>query len=418
MGFVNSTPSGNWRANWRDPDGKQRAKTFRTKREAKTFLTQIETQKSHGAYVSPHAGRTLFGDHARRWMSTWNTEATTVARDESIMRNHVLPQWGAWPLSKIDHMAVQKWVSELCEKRSRATVVECYRLTAGVLKSAVRNKIIPFTPADEVRIPRKRKRDTDDRIISRDVLRAKLLPAVPEFYRAIVATAAGAGLRWGEAAGLCSDPLDLDNGTLTVIRTVVEVNGHTSFKPFPKSSAGRRTVPLPPWVVAILRDHVQQWPPDDRAPVFANTVGKPLRRTLFRSRVWKPALVRAGLLGETSESRDGGYLGTWVDHAGEQRSERFASHDQAVKGVARRAAEGLTFHDLRHSYATWLVDDGVPVNMVQRVMGHERSATTLDHYSRRTDNGDRNLRALSDEEATTGRQEARHGLADQMLTIC
>jgi integrase len=38
----------------------------------------------------------------------------------------------------------------------------------------------------------------------------------------------------------------------------------------------------------------------------------------------------------------------------------------------------LRFHDLRHSYATWLVDDGVPVNMVQKVMGHERSSTTLD----------------------------------------
>jgi integrase len=57
----------------------------------------------------------------------------------------------------------------------------------------------------------------------------------------------------------------------------------------------------------------------------------------------------------------------------------------------------MRFHDLRHSYATWLVDDGVSVNMVQRVMGHERSLTTLDLYTRRTDNGDRILRALNDD---------------------
>ena len=53
-------------------------------------------------------------------------------------------------------------------------------------------------------------------------------------------------------------------------------------------------------------------------------------------------------------------------------------------------------HDLRHSYATWLVDDGVPVNMVQRVMGHERSSTTLDLYTRRTDDQERILRALGE----------------------
>ncbi|GAA1329212.1 hypothetical protein GCM10009610_66290 [Pseudonocardia xinjiangensis] len=64
--------------------------------------------------------------------------------------------------------------------------------------------------------------------------------------------------------------------------------------------------------------------------------------------------------------------------------------------VARHQAGGLRFHDLRHSYATWLVDDGVPPNMVQRVMGHERSSTTLDLYTRRTDNSVRILQALDD----------------------
>ncbi|MHA6793475.1 tyrosine-type recombinase/integrase [Pseudonocardia bannensis] len=66
--------------------------------------------------------------------------------------------------------------------------------------------------------------------------------------------------------------------------------------------------------------------------------------------------------------------------------------------VARNQAGGLRFHDLRHSYATWLVDDGVPPNMVQRVMGHERSSTTLDLYTRRTEDSSRILRALDDED--------------------
>jgi hypothetical protein len=53
-------------------------------------------------------------------------------------------------------------------------------------------------------------------------------------------------------------------------------------------------------------------------------------------------------------------------------------------------------------YATWLVDDGVPVNMVQPVLGHERSSTTLDLYTRRTDDPSRVLRALDDEDPDDG----------------
>ena len=67
-----------------------------------------------------------------------------------------------------------------------------------------------------------------------------------------------------------------------------------------------------------------------------------------------------------------------------------------MQHVARCQAGGLRFHDLRHSYATWLVDDGVPPNMVRRVIGHKRSSTTLDLYTRRTGNVARILEALDD----------------------
>jgi integrase len=396
MGFVDKTPEGRYRAYFRDPSGKQRSKTFRAKKDATAFLAEMETSKSRGAYVSPHAGRLLFSEHAAQWMATWNTEITTAARYRAIMRTHVLPRWGDVQLGKIDHIALQSWVTELGKRRSRATVVEALRLTSAVLRSAVRNRLIPFNPADEVRAPRTRRRDTDERIISRPDLRTRLLPAVPPRYRGIVATAAGAGLRWGEAAGLRNDALDLDAGRLSVIRTVVEVSGHASFKPFPKSRAGRRTVPIPSWLVTIIRAHLESWPTlDGITPVFANEVGGPLRRTLFRVRIWRPSLVRAGMLGAV-RTLDRGFEAEWTDEGGVKHTERLRTYTGAVNHTARRQFGGLRFHDLRHSYATWLVDDGVPPNMVQRVMGHERASTTLDLYTRRTDNSDRVLSALED----------------------
>jgi integrase len=395
-GGIRRTPAGNWRAYWRDPAGRQTSKTFPTKREASTFLAQMTAAASTGAYVSPHAGRVLFAAHAEQWMRSWNNEATTHARDASIMRTHVLQQWGTWPLSKIDHMAVQTWITGLSARLSPATVAECRRLTGAVLRSAVRNRLIPFNPCEDVKIPKRRRRDTDDQVIERTVFRARLLPAVPDRHRGIVAVAGGCGLRWGEAAGLCADALDLDRGTLRVIRTVIEVSGHASFKPYPKSTAGRRTVPLPGWLVTILRAHLDRYPLGEADLIFANEVGGALRRTLFRSRVWRPALVRAGLLGSITTDSNGITAG-WTDSTGRRHRQRFATEPAAVKHVARAQHGGLRFHDLRHSYATWLVDDGVPPNMVQKVMGHERATTTLDLYTRRTQDTARILRALDDD---------------------
>jgi integrase len=176
----------------------------------------------------------------------------------------------------------------------------------------------------------------------------------------------------------------------------VEVGGHTSFKPFPKSRAGRRTIPLPGWLVPMIRTHLAEWPAEDNGPIFANEVDGPLRRTLFRTRIWRPSLVRAGLLGAVEQLGRREWEAQWTDIGGVKHAECLRSEAAAVNHVVRHQAGGLRFHDLRHSYATWLVDDGVPPNMVQRVMGHERSSTTLDLYTRRTDNSDRILRALDD----------------------
>lgn len=53
------------------------------------------------------------------------------------------------------------------------------------------------------------------------------------------------------------------------------------------------------------------------------------------------------------------------------------------------------FHDLRHSYATWLVSAGVPVNDVAEVLGHEQTSTTLDRYTHPSRDRDGRVRAVS-----------------------
>jgi len=59
----------------------------------------------------------------------------------------------------------------------------------------------------------------------------------------------------------------------------------------------------------------------------------------------------------------------------------------------------LRFHDLRHSYATWLVTAVVPVNVVQRVMGHARASTTLNCYTHTPSDYEDRVRAALDADA-------------------
>ena len=77
MGWVQKVENRKWRVFWRDPAGYQRSKTFPTKKDADTFLAETEAAKSRGVYVSPHAGRTTFAEHAAAWVASWNTEDTT-----------------------------------------------------------------------------------------------------------------------------------------------------------------------------------------------------------------------------------------------------------------------------------------------------------------------------------------------------
>ncbi len=396
MGHVIATRAGSWRANWREPGGAQRSKTFKTKRDAAAYLAQVETSKTQGVYVSPQGGRVKFHDLAVRWLASRNDEPTTIARDASIMHTHVITRWGGWQVGKIGHMDHQEWVTQLGRTLAPATVAECHRLTSAVCQSAVRAKLIGSNPCDGVRLPKRRKQDTDDQIISREELLTRLLPAVPDRYRALVATAAGTGLRWGEDAGLCSDAINLDDRMLRVVRTVIEVAGRISFKPYPKSGAGRREIPLPAWLLPILREHTTRYAAGRNGLIFTNTAGGPVSRTAFRARIWRPSLVRAGLLGEITPAAGELFEARWTDQDGLRQVTQFATHDQAVTHIARHAVGALTFHGLRHSYATWLVDDGVPINMVQKVLGHERASTTLDLYTRKTTNHGRIREALDD----------------------
>lgn len=392
MASIHGTPAGNWRVTWRDPSGRQCSKTFPSKREARAFVAEITSSLNRGTYLDPRAGKAKFGPFAHAWLASRNIEQTSAVRDASYLRTHVLPKWEAYPFGGITHSMMQAWITELSGRLAPATVAKVLQLTSNIFASAIRDRLISVNPCEGVKLPAIRRTDDFGRVVTVEEFRDALLPEIPDRYRALVALAGGCGLRWGEDVGLCLDAVSLKTATVSVIRSAIEVNGNVSIKPYPKTKGSRRTIPVPGWVCEVLERHLKVYPSGPVGQIFTNLDGGPVRRSLFRSRVWRPALVRAGLLGSVTDKGDGTWLASWLDSDDLPCVDTANSRSAAIRIVTHKAGPGLRFHDLRHSYATWLVSAGVPINEVARVLGHSQISTTLNRYTHVLPNPDERIR--------------------------
>ena len=228
---------------YKAPDGRPRSKQFPRRRDADLFASSIEVEVAHGIFVDPDGGKeTLAGWVDRWWSTTVNLRETSRARDSSILRNHVLPEFGAVPLGRIEHLAVREWVAELTARGYAPTTVhKCHQVLAKSLRAAVDARKLRFNPADNVPLP-KIEREEMRFLAPRDI--TKLAGAIDPRYSHFVLLAAYTGLRVGEIAGLTWGRVDLLRRHLDVVQSLVEVKGAIVVNP-PKTRAGRRRVPIP-----------------------------------------------------------------------------------------------------------------------------------------------------------------------------
>jgi integrase len=323
-----------YRVRYRDPGGGQRSKVFARKADAQRFLNETETAKVRGTWTDPSLGRVLFRDWLGEWWATTtNLRASTRARDESLLRRLVLPRFGDAPLAVISQRDVRAWVAELTARGlAPATVQKAYQVLGKVLGAAVDAGMLAQSPCRRVPLPK----------VEREEMRfltpaqvATLADAIDARYRTLVLVGAYGGLRIGELAGLRRGRVDLLRGTVSVAEIVVEVRGVLHVGP-PKTRASRRTVGLPRLVVEELAAHLGR-PGDLDALVFTAPQGGPLRLPAFRGRVWRPAVIAAGL-------------------------------------------DGLRIHDLRHTaVALWIAAGANPKEVAARA-GHSSVSFTLDRY--------------------------------------
>jgi len=336
MAHVEKRGPSRWRARYIAPDGRERSRTFPRKVDAERFLATVEADKLRGAYVDPAAGRVTFGQYAEQWRRIQTHRATTAAYVESQLRNHVLPTFGGRQLGSVRTSEVQAWVRDVGNRLAPSTVEITYRYLSAIFRAAVQDRLIAVSPCVGITLPRQ----TPKRVkpLTTEAVHA-LIDAVSERYRALIVTAAGTGLRQGEAFGLELRHVDFLRRTLRVEQQLVLLPGGPPYIAPPKTDASFRVIPLPQVVIDALAAHLAMSVPGDNGLIFTGMTGQGLRRTNFNAAVWQPAVRRAGL------------------------------------------PAGTTFHALRHYYASLLIRHGESVKVVQARLGHASAAETLDTYS-------------------------------------
>lgn len=248
------------------------------------------------------------------------------------------------PLADVKPRHIDALILRLRDKKglSESTVRNIYTVLRSILDGAKRDKLIAENPAELVSRPSVSKHEA--RHLTAVEVKAILDAASSSRYKSALSLIAGSGLRRGEALGLSWVNVDLDKSVLRVTRTLGRVNGELLLTA-PKTDNSRRDVVLTPPMVALLRKHRatqsaerlragSQW--NDCGLVFTTELGAPVDpRNLLR--VFTVAAGKAG-------------------------------HD------------GVKLHALRHSAATSMLDAGVPLHVVSRILGHSSVSITGDIY--------------------------------------
>ena len=371
-----------WVGRYRDPAGRERSKTFDTRREAAAWEAEREREMRRGEWVDPGAGAVTVA----RLVDDAIAEATrpsTRAGREFLAAN--LGSLADFPASAVQPTHIRQWLAQLRDGRPWAggtglapsTVQMCGAILHGCFTRCVDDDLITRHPMRGVKIPRPSV--AVDRAAVLTVEQVEKLASVAEStaigkaankqLATMIRVAALTGLRAGEVGGLRVRSVDFLRRELHVVEQI----GHLTRESAPlKSDSSRRVVPLPKQAVELLAAHLQA-NPRGRDDFLFLIAGKPV------------------------SSRQLGPL---------------------FRKVAKRAGFEATFHDLRHHFASRLIDAGVSVVAVQRVMGHASARITLDVYAHLMPGSDDSIRGALDglrDQCGTGDDEGDEGGASMQV---
>lgn len=321
-----------WLAVYRDPDGRERSKSFRRKLDAERYLTKVQHDILSNTYVDPERSKTTVEEYYRAWSERQPWRDSTAGSVAWIFEDHILPTFGSRGVGTIRRGDIEAWATGLPLAGQTARLA-LSKLSA-MLEAAADDGYIPRNPARGAKRPRV---DTTPVVpFTTDELDA-LTDAAPDWFALSITLGVGIGLRHGEATGLTADRIDFLGRTVKVDRQLAPGSSGDvpTFGP-PKTRLSYRTVPLADVVLHSLARHIERHGTGPDGLVLHKD-GRPVHRQRFGYQ-WGKMRRRAGV------------------------------------------REDARFHDTRHTFAAVLLSGGVSVAAVADYMGHS-PATLLRVYA-------------------------------------
>lgn len=351
-GSIRKRKDGRWEGRYtagRDPlTGKQIFKNVLGKTQGEVREKLKKAIEDSGRLDLTKAGKYTLG----QWMDVWfENYAQIRVRPSShqtykgYIENHIKPNIGKIPIEKLTSLELQKFYRKLLTEGrvdrieaenqpkglSAKTVRNIHQVLSSALDLAVEQKLILVNPALKCALPKVEHREMQT--LPAEQLAAFLQEAknsgVYELYYLDLAT----GLRRGELLGLKWEDIDLDQGVIRVRRQVARINGKVQEMPLKTKNSYRS--------IAISQDAVQ---------MLQEMKAKGLGEYVFPSPTGGPISPDSVL-------------------------------NMLHRVLERAGLPPLRFHDLRHTFATLALQNGVDIKTVSGMLGHFSAGFTLDTYA-------------------------------------
>jgi integrase len=317
-------------------NGKRRRKVIygKTRKEVADKLKAIHRDQAAGINVA--TGRQTVKAFLERWLevSKQRNKTRTYEGYERIVALYLVPHLGHIVLGKLAPEHVQTMIDRLALAPN--TVRNIRAVLRRALNQALKWELVSRNVATLVETPR----ITQEEMSALDEQQARALLRVLKGDRleALYRVALSLGLRRGEVLGLRWQDIDFDTATLRIVQTVQRTRTQGLIIDTPKNKSSLRTLSIPPVLLAVLKRH--------------------------RSR-------------QEGEGLDNPHELVFISTTGTPLEPDNITHRFKAFAKAAELPDNIHFHSLRHSCATLLLAQGVPMYVVKDILGHDQISTTM-----------------------------------------